>query len=358
MSGARRRACGGPTLATAMRCFFAVAAWLAWLVVSVHASAAPEHERVRPRVLLIGKGADDPLLKALRAELSDLDVTVVQRDAAERLDAAAREEDAVAAVRLLPSHNGVEVWMADATSGRSLLRQVIVDESPGGPNHSVVALQTVELLRTSLLFESTPPPGVESSPPAPDEPVESPSAPPGPGRPPSRGEAGAQAGLGALYSPGGAGAALELWLAVHYPLNDWLSLGVDFGLPLGRGSIQGPEGTALVGAQVATVNAWIRSRPGGGPWFAAVGAAVGVLRLTTEGEAVPPLTATDADVVTGALFLRADGGVAVAPWLRVGARAAIGLSLPRVELSFAGNRAGTWGLPVVSTLGFVEVPWG
>jgi hypothetical protein len=321
------------------------------------ARAAPDGEDSRPRVLLIGKGPDDPLLKALRAELSDLDVTVVQRDAADRLDAAAREESAVAAIRLLPAHNGVEVWMADATSGRSLLRQVIVDESPGGPNHSVVALQTVELLRTSLLFDNAEPPPAPP-PRGPETPAES---PPPPSRPPSvprRRDAGAQAGLGALYSPGGAGAALELWFAVHYPLNGWLSLGVDLGLPLGRGTIQGPEGTALVGAQVATVDARLRLRPGGGPWFAGVGVAGGVLRLATEGKAVAPLTATDADVVTGVLFVRADGGVAVAPWLRVGVRCALGLSVPRVELSFAGNRAGTWGLPVLSTLGFVEVPWG
>jgi hypothetical protein len=58
------------------------------------------------------------------------------------------------------------------------------------------------------------------------------------------------------------------------------------------------------------------------------------------------------------LFVRADGGLMVAPWLRVGARAALGVSIPRVELSFAGNPAGTWGLPLLSALGFLEVPWG
>jgi hypothetical protein len=319
--------------------------------------AAPGDERPRPRVLLIGKRSDDPLLKALRAELSDLDVTVVQRDAAERLDAAAREDDAVAAIRLLPARNGVEVWMADATSGRSLLRQVIVDESPGGPNHSVVALQTAELLRTSLLFDNVELPPREP-PPEPEERSPSPRPSAGPARRSSRAAAEAEAGLGALYSPGGAGAALQLWLSAHYPLNAWLSLGVDLSLPLGRGALEGPEGLALVGAQVATVDARLRLRQGGGPWFAGVGVGLGVLRLTTEAEAVAPLEATDADVVTGVLFVRADGGVAVASWLRVGARGALGLSVPRVELSFAGNRAGTWGLPVLGVLGFVEVPWG
>jgi hypothetical protein len=306
-------------------------------------------------VLHIGKGAEDPLLKALRAELSDLEVTVVQRDRADRLDAAAREEEAVAAIRLLPARNGVEVWMADATSGRSLLRQLIVDESPGGPNHSVIALQTAELLRTSLLFEHAAPP----SPPPQERPKPAaPSRAPAPlPAPRPRGDAGAEAGLGALYSPGGAGAALQLWLSAHYPLNGWLSLGVDLSLPLGRGGIEGPEGSALVGAQVATVNARVRLRPGG-PWFAGVSVAAGALRLTTEGEAAPPLEATDASVVTGAVFARLDAGLTIAPWLRVGARGAVGLAVPRVELSFAGNRAGTWGLPVLGALGFAEIPWG
>jgi hypothetical protein len=357
MTGAPRLPGSSRGRACAIPCALALAlSLLVTLLGGRSAWAAPDREGSRPRVLLIGKGPNDPLLKALRAELSDLDVTVVQRDAAERLEAAAREESAVAAVRLLPAHNGVEVWMADATSGRSLLRQVIVDEAPGGPNHSVIALQTAELLRTSLLFENAEPP--PRPPPPPGKPVEPQPPPPGPPGVTQRRDAGAQAGLGALYSPGGAGAALELWLAVHYPLNGWLSLGVDLGLPLARGTIEGPEGSALVGAQVATVDARARFRPGGGPWFAGVGVAGGVLRLATEGEAVAPLTARDADVVTGVLFVRADGGVAVAPWLRVGVRGALGLSIPRVELSFAGNRAGTWGLPVLSTLGFVEVPWG
>jgi hypothetical protein len=320
------------------------------------AAAASESERSRPRVLLIGKGPDDPLLKALRAELSDLDVTVVQRDAAERLDAAAREEVAVAAIRMLPARNGVEVWMADANAGRSLLRQLIVDESPGGPNYNVIALQTAELLRTSLLFEHAPAPAAPR-PPAPATPTE--RSPPARAAPESAGgEAGVQAGLGALYSPGGAGPAVELSLAVHYPLGSWLSLGVELGVPLGRGALEGPEGSALVGAQLAMVDLKVRLRPGEGPWFAAAGVAGGVLRLATEGRTAAPLTATDAAVVTGVGFVRAEGGVTVAPWLRVGARGAVGLSVPRVELSFAGNRAGTWGLPLVSALGFVEVPWG
>ena len=47
------------------------------------------------------------------------------------IEASARSEHAVAAIRMLPSRKGVEVWMADETSGRSLLRQVVVDETPG-----------------------------------------------------------------------------------------------------------------------------------------------------------------------------------------------------------------------------------
>ena len=68
----------------------------------------------------------------------------------------------MAAIRILPSRNGVEVWMADEASGRSLLRQAIVDETPGGPNQDVIALQTAELLRTGL-FPETPGPPREAS---------------------------------------------------------------------------------------------------------------------------------------------------------------------------------------------------
>jgi hypothetical protein len=48
-----------------------------------------------------------------------LGVDVVMRPPQGSIEARARSEHAVAAIRMLPSRRGVEIWMADETSGRS-----------------------------------------------------------------------------------------------------------------------------------------------------------------------------------------------------------------------------------------------
>ena len=127
------------------------------------------------------------------------------------IETSARAERAVAAIRMLPSRNGVEVWMADETSGRSLLRQAIVDETKGGPNQNLIALQTAELLRTSLFPRS--PPGAAKPASAPPAPVIVQIAPP-----PLSGESGLMSGFGLLYGAGGASPAWQIWSCVPAPV--------------------------------------------------------------------------------------------------------------------------------------------
>src|SRR4051812_17904384 len=109
-----------------------------WLSAPRPALAADVANR---RVLLIEQGRD-PFLERVGAEIEKLGFSLVRTDTNVPLEAAARAEQALCAIRVLPSRTGVEVWMADATSGRSLLRQVVVDESPGGPDRDLIALQT------------------------------------------------------------------------------------------------------------------------------------------------------------------------------------------------------------------------
>ena len=72
-------------------------------------------------------------------------------EAVDSLDAAGRNNQATAAIRMVPSRKGVEIWLANQPTGRTLLRQLIIDERASTPNEGLVALQTAELLRTSLL---------------------------------------------------------------------------------------------------------------------------------------------------------------------------------------------------------------
>src|SRR3954470_11649278 len=103
------------------------------------------------RVLLVVDQGDDPFAERIRAELAALGLGVLTLEpwrtgeSVPSLEAVARREQVAAAVRTVPSRKGVEVWLADQSTGRPLLRQLVIDESPGGPNQGLVALQTVEL---------------------------------------------------------------------------------------------------------------------------------------------------------------------------------------------------------------------
>src|SRR5262249_53423866 len=215
------------------------------------------------RVLLVERGRD-PFLERVGAELEGVGFSLVRSDSSGPLEASARAEHAAAAIRVLPSRKGVEVWMADATSGRSLLRQVVVDESPGGPDRDLIALQTAELLRTSLLGEKTPhheTPARDAAQSATSEPAAQGAEPRQPEKPqgeeprpaPPRAAAEAEAsrpgaprakaapgvttassgvgvGFGTLFSPGGTSAAIELGVSAHHFFGDRWGVALDVGI--------------------------------------------------------------------------------------------------------------------------------
>ena len=110
-------------------------------------------------MLIVIDESDDPFAERIKAEVSALGLEVVAvepwrtGEAIESLDAAGRANQAAAAIRMVASRKGVEIWIANQPTGRSLLRQLVVDERPV-PNEGLVALQTAELLRTTLLSRS------------------------------------------------------------------------------------------------------------------------------------------------------------------------------------------------------------
>ena len=192
------------------------------------------------RVLLVIDQSDDAFAERVRSELAGLGLAVIvaepwrSGDQIVALDAATRAAQAAAGIRMLPSRKGVEVWMADQPAGRSLLRQMIVDEH-NEPNQGLVALQTAELLRTALLSSTV----VRKS-----EPLPATSGPPLPKASPAEvvvasraaspqaPRAGIQAALGAMVSPGAGDAALQIWLSLYRFVTDRWALALDVSAPL------------------------------------------------------------------------------------------------------------------------------
>lgn len=317
---------------------------------SAFAQAGVEPAR---RVLLVEHGSD-PFLERVGAEVAGLGFVLVRSDAPGSLEVAAREKDAVAAIRVLPSRKGVEVWMSDATSGRSLLRQVIVDESAQGPNQGLVALQTAELLRTSLLADHPQPSEPVSAPakalpPTAPEPARSAALPPI--------DAGVQAALGMLYSPGGGNAALQAGLSLNRSISARWGFALDLSAPVRGASLSGIEGSTSVGTYLLGAGLVTRVQGPATPLFATAGLSAALVYITFKGDAREPLVSSSDSALTAAAYLRGDVGLEPVSWFRFGVRGILGASASRVRVQFAGNEAGSWGRTFAAAFVLAEVPW-
>ena len=316
------------------------------------ALAAPEEPGERRRVLLVVDDPADPFVGRIRSEVALLGVEVVVRAPQGQIEASARSEHAVAAIRMLPSRRGVEVWMADETSGRSLLRQVVVDETPRGPNENLIALQTAELLRTSLFPRPAPP----ASHPADAPPVVATTAPP-----PASGESQLVSSVGLLSGGGDAGAAWQAGLAVQHFWNDRFGVAISLSAPFQRGTMSGPEGTADVGAVTIGPEALARFESAHGRLFMTTGLGAALVYVLATGhpreQASAQLLSSLSTAYTGLGYARLTLGWKLSRRVDVGLNVIAGTTLGRVQVRFAGNAAGEWGVPLLGAALFAGVGW-
>jgi hypothetical protein len=328
-----------------------IGARLALAVVLSVASAIPAatHAEERPvdRVLLVIDKANDPLMTRIQAEIVALGLMVVTSAASGPLEISAREQRAVAAVRLLPSHKGVELWMADVTTGRTLTRQLVVDERPEGPDATLVALQTAEILRTGL-FPKT---NQVEPPPAPVVPIMVQAAPT------QTGETRVQAGIGGLYSYGGVDTALQAWLSLQRHWRHALGVALTLSGPIARGSISGPEGRALVGVYLAGVELCSSFLQHDSRWLLTGGLGGGIAYLNTQGRSSQPLVQASSGAVAGVGYVRLELGLKLSTWARLGLAGTAGTTFASVKIRFAGNQAGTWGSLLLASFVQLGIDW-
>jgi hypothetical protein len=112
--------------------------------VTAAASAAPPIE-------VVSSAADAPLADRVAADLRSMGLEA-ERGQLPPGDVAlldlARSRGALAAVRILRTSRGLEVWVAERATGKTLMRVAPLSPEDG---ESMVALRAVELLRASLL---------------------------------------------------------------------------------------------------------------------------------------------------------------------------------------------------------------
>jgi len=312
------------------------------------ALAAPEEPDERRRVLVVVDDPADPFMGRIRAEVALLGVEVVVRKPQGPIEASARSERAVAAIRMLPSRRGVEVWMADETSGRSLIRQVVVDDTARGPNQNLIALQTAELLRTSLF-------------PRPAPPVEAPAVIVTPAPPRASGESQLVSSVGLLYGGSDASSAWQGGLALQHLWNDRLGVALSLSAPLHRGTMTGPEGTADVGAIMVGPEAVARFESASGRLFmtTGLGAALAIVLATghPRQQASAQLESASSTAYTGLAYARVTLGWKLSRWFDAGLNVVAGTTIAGVQVRFAGNAAGEWGMPVLGAAVFAGTRW-
>jgi hypothetical protein len=305
-------------------------------------------------VLILVDDASDPFMGRVKAEVGAVrGLQVVTHATGASLDAAARAENAEAAIRKVASGNGVEVWMADVTSGRSLLRQLIIDESPEGPDQSLVALQTAELLRTSFFPKhdlSDPGIALPRTPPGPPAAAATPTAP-------SSGKNAVQTGLGFLYSRGGVSPALQAWLSYAHLWHRHVGIVLDLSAPLARGSVSAPEGTAEVSAVLAGAGVYARFESGSGRMFFATSLGGAFAAIVASGQAAQNLLSSSTTVYTGLTYLRLGGGFYPTDWLALGVAGILGTTTSRVRIQFANRDVGEWGMPIAGAIVYGEGRW-
>jgi hypothetical protein len=298
----------------------------------------------------------------LVAELESLGFRAVVLDPATEpasraaLEASARGAGAIAAIRAVPSERGVEVWIADRVTGKTVLRDLANDR--GTPElDDALALRVVELLRASLLEIALPTPS-RGEVPATIEIREKMSVPEritAAPRSPPRLRLSLAPGL--LLSPGGFGGAASLALGLDWMPSDHLGLCALAAIPLTSARIEGTQGSADLTVLLAGGGARFLFASRESAWSPSLDLGLLAVSLHSAGTANPGFLATSPSAVTAAPFARLGLAFAPIPTLRLRADVLAGLVARGVSIQFDAHELAAWGQPLVlSTIG-VDFGW-
>lgn len=369
-------------------------------------SPSPAYAQPNPagsRIVVVTDDQGTPEAARLIAELLALgfEVRVVAPDGdaggdvPSRLAQATRREDALAAIRMIQKQpGGIEVWLADRATNKTVLREVLTAEArPGdgataeGAAHAreEVAVRAVELLRASLLETESPGgakgdvlpgaaakdlarSGLPTSPPAstasaapatpPQRPAPPAALPRGTPLPPlPRGHAfrdfGIHTGVGALfalteYIP----PAFALDIDLHYMPSKRFGVALGGILPLYQPSYAVFDGTVDVSFGWLGPAARFEVGPENGPFGAAIEPGVGLGWFRVQGQPFEPtLSASDSLTYFAAIHARAAFSVELTPHFALRADTLTGFALPGKIVSYPTESGTSFGAYLVASGG-------
>lgn len=313
----------------------------------------------RARIVIVVPSPRDPIALRLEAELTALGFEVVtEREpeappAREPLEATARALSAVAAVRVAPKVGGVEVWIVDRVTGKTVLTDVTA-EGDTTTVEATVALRTVELLRASFLEIQEPHPA-RGEVPIPEEvralsapTADLPTAPPASQEePPASTAVRVGVGAAAVLSAGGLDAGPHVRLGGTWMSSRRVGARVFALFPTVATHVTAVEGETSM--RVALLGAGLHVEPTEiGPLTPTLDAGLAGAWLLFEGAAQAPYVATTDTVVVAAPFAGAGLDWALTSVLHLEGQALCAVALPRPILTLAGREAGSWGRPALA----------
>ena len=317
---------------------FCAQALLAGVLFCTHAAAV---NGARPRIIAVLEQSNAPFLPRLRGELAaaGFDLIVVSpaswpptRQDIERIT---QREGAIAGLSLIQAGGGVEIWVVDRVTNKTVFREVI--EGADDSHQDSIAIRFVETLRATLMEVEQPHSsrGDVAPPPEVHQLLK---------HPPSHFALSLSGG--AQHSPGGLGTVGFVGLSVTGSPTPHFGLAVDGLLTPGRVKLRGPEGQASIG--LFLFGASLRFCPvdpagrlrlwlGAGGW-------VGVVTMT--GEAVGPYLNARATTVSFIPHLDVGVRLSVTRHVSLGATTTGAISVPSVVVEFADRQVATWGRPL------------
>ncbi len=332
-----------------MRCRVAFAVLLTFGIATVTARG---DEPTRPLVALLRPDPPDPALGQMFVRIegelnaAGFDVTIVARGPDEAPQAAierASETHAPAAIIGVfgGSLSGMELWVADRLTGRSVVRRLNASGESGTRASEILAIRAAEQLSASLIDLDLAPKPAKVVPAA----EVAPAGKPGPAlseRSAARSRFQAELGIGSLFSFEGAGPTVTpvgrlTWSA----LPSWQLRMTGAGLG-SRSSIASPSGTATFSQDLLLVESvFSPSKPGELGLRASLG--VGTLHVDVEGRGAGSVQGVDASAWVAAV----DAGIGLCY------RRAAGMGF-----AFEGHAVFTDPYPVVRLLDGVQATMG
>jgi hypothetical protein len=288
-----------------------------------------------------------------RAEVLDPSAEPASRAS---LKASARQAGAIAAIRAVPSERGVEVWIADRVTGKTVLRDMVNDG--GTPDRdAALALRVVELLRASLLEVTLPAPSrgeVPATPEirekigVPEQKALAPSSPPA---------LRFSLAPGLLLSPGGFGASASLDLGIDWMPSEHAGVIALAAIPLTSARIEGTQGSVDLTVLLAGGGARFLFTTRESLWGPTMDLGVMAVSLRSAGTASAGFVASAPSAVTAAPFARLGLSFELTRSFRLRADVLAGVVAQGVSIRFAQHEIATWGKPLVLTSVGVDFGW-